>query len=49
MPVAIGTDLLGKGPFELWAPIGLQDLNISRKAPGHGGLQKGCTIVTSGL
>ena len=38
MPVAIIQGLLGTRPFELGPPIGVQDLNMSRKAPGPGGL-----------
>lgn len=45
MPLAIGTRLLRKRPFELWASIGLQDLDPPHKPPRHGGSQKGCPIV----
>jgi hypothetical protein len=46
MPVAIRARVLGKSSFELRAPISLQHLDASRKAPDHGRLQKDGTIVT---
>lgn len=46
MPVAIVTGLLSKRPFELRAPISLQNLDTPRKAPGHGRMEKGHAIIT---